>query len=168
MGRQDRRAEAARGYVHASLAAAERRKPVQKLLQLVQAGARPEIQAAFAEEIAYAYGPEMLTQLLALLPRKALDVRPLLAAQMARVGGNRQLAEWYFDRVDPSRLASHQQEIWLSLLSALKPVQIAIERLIELRESGRMPPELVDLLGDEARGAAIPELGNAVWVTIGK
>ena len=161
-------AEAARGYVHASLAAAERRKPLQKLLQLVQAGARPEIQAAFAEEIAYAYGPEMLTQLLALLPRKALDVRPLLAAQMARVGGNRQLAEWYFDRVDPSRLASHQQEIWLSLLSALKPAPIAIERLIELRESGRMPPELVDLLGEEARGAAIPELGNAVWVTIGR
>lgn len=149
-------ADAARSYVHASLAAGEWRRPVEKLLQL-RTGAPPEIQAGFAQEIAYGYGPEMLAQLLPLLPRAALRARPLLAAQIMRLGENRQLAEWYLDRVDPSRLAGYQQKVWLALLRALKPAPFVLARLIKLRESGRMPPELAHILADEAKVAGTSE-----------
>ena len=149
-------ADAARSYVHASLAAGEWRRPVEKLLQL-RTGAAPEIQAGFAQEIAYGYGPEMLAQLLPLLPRAALRARPLLAAQIMRLGENRQLAEWYLDRVDPSRLAGYQQKVWLALLRALKPAPFVLARLIKLRESGRMPPELAHILADEAKVARTSE-----------
>ncbi len=161
-------AQAARSYIHASLAAGELRKPLQKLLQLINARARPEVQAGFAEEIAYGYGPETLTQLLHLLPGEALRVRPLLAAQIMRSGGTRQLAEWYLDRVDPSRLASHQQTIWLSLLRELKPPPLVLERLIALRKNGRMPPGLADLLAEEATAEGISELHDAVWARVGR
>jgi tetratricopeptide (TPR) repeat protein len=150
-------ADAARSYVHASLAAGEWRRPLEKLLQLVRSRAPPEIQAGFAEEIAYGYGPEMLAQLITLLPRAALRARPLLAAQIMRLGENRQLAEWYLDRVDPSRLAGHQQKVWLTLLRALKPAPFVLERLIKLRESGRMPPELTHILADETNVAGTSE-----------
>jgi tetratricopeptide (TPR) repeat protein len=156
-------ADAARSYVHVSLAAGEWRKPLEKLLQLVRTGASPEIQAGFAEEIAYGYGPEMLAQLMPLLPRAALRARPLLAAQIMRLGENGHLAEWYLDRVDPSRLAGHQQKVWLALLRALKPAPVVLQRLIKLRESGRMPPELAHILADEAKVEGISELHGAVW-----
>jgi len=149
-------ADAARSYVHASLAAGEWRRPVEKLLQL-RTGSPPEIQAGFAQEIAYGYGPEMLAQLLPLLPRAALRARPLLAAQIMRLGENRQLAEWYLDRVDPSRLPGYQQKVWLALLRALKPAPFVLARLIKLRESGRMPPELAHILADEAKVARTSE-----------
>ena len=161
-------AQDARSYIHASLAAGERRKPLQKLLQLINARARPEVQAGFAEEIAYGYGPETLAQLVRLLPREALLARPLLAAQIMRSGGNRQLAEWYLDRVDPSRLASHQQTIWLSLLRELKTPPLVLERLIALRKNGRMPPGLADFLADEATAEGISELHDAVWARVGR
>jgi hypothetical protein len=161
-------AQAARSYIHASLAAGERRKPLQKLLQLIDARARPEVLAGFAEEIAYGYGPETMAQLLPLLPGEALRARPLLAAQIMRSGGNRQLAEWYLDHVDPSRLASHQQTIWLSLLRDLKPAPLVLERLIALRKSGRMPPDLAGLLADEATAEGISELHDAVWARLGR
>jgi tetratricopeptide (TPR) repeat protein len=146
-------AEAARSYVHASFAAGDRRKPVEKLLQLVEAEVRPEVQAAFAEEIAYGYGPEMLAQLWAVLPRNALDAHPLLAAQIAQSAGNRQLTEWYFERVEPWRLARHQQEIWLSLLRSLQPPPLVVQRLLELRRGGRLSPELFDVLVERTRAA---------------
>jgi len=149
-------ADAARSYVHASLAAGEWRRPVEKLLQL-RTGSPPEIQAGFAQEIAYGYGPEMLAQLLPLLPRAALRARPLLAAQIMRLGENRQLAEWYLDRVDPLRLPGYQQKVWLALLRALKPAPFVLERLIKLRESGRMPPELAHILADETKVARTSE-----------
>jgi tetratricopeptide (TPR) repeat protein len=161
-------AQDARSYIHASLAAGERHKPLQKLLQLINAKARPEVQAGFAEEIAYGYGPETLAQLLHLLPGEALRARPLLAAQIMRSGGNRQLAEWYLDRVDPSRLASHQQTVWLSLLRELKPPPLVLDRLIALRKNGRMPPGLADFLADEATAEGISELQDAVWARVGR
>jgi hypothetical protein len=85
-----------------------------------------------------------------------------------RSGGNRQLAEWYLDRIDPSRLASHQQAIWLSLLRELKPAPVVLERLMVLRKSGRMPSELAHLLADQARAGGISELHDAVWGQPGK
>jgi tetratricopeptide (TPR) repeat protein len=140
----------ARSYVHASLMAGERRRPLEKLLQLVRGGAPPEVQAGFAEELAYGYGPEILAQLVPVLPPDALGARPLLAAQIARLGGDRQVAEWYLDRVDPSRLAAHQQRVWIELLRALKPAPLVLKRLLELRESRRLPAELAGLLADGA------------------
>ena len=85
-----------------------------------------------------------------------------------RSGGNRQLAAWYLDRVDPSRLATHQQTIWLSLLRELKPPPLVLERLMALRKNGRMPPALADFLADEATAEGISELHDAVWARIGR
>jgi tetratricopeptide (TPR) repeat protein len=138
-----------RSYVHASLMAGERRRPLMKLVQLVRSGAPPEIQARFAEEIAYGYGPSIVAQLMPLLPPEALASRPLLAAQIVRLGGNRQLAEWYLDRVDPSRLAAHQQQVWLELLRALKPAPLVLEQLLKLRDGGHLRAELVDNIADK-------------------
>ncbi|MBO0837167.1 MAG: tetratricopeptide repeat protein, partial [Actinobacteria bacterium] len=156
-------ANAARDYVHASLAAGEWRRPLEKLVQLGRTGAPPEIQAGFAEEVAYGYGPGVLAQLMPLLPSSALRARPLLAAQIMRLGENRQLAEWYLDHVDPSRLAAHQQRVWFALLRELKPASLVLDRLIKLHESGRMAPELANVLADEAKGVDNQELHGAVW-----
>ena len=159
-------AEAARSYVHASLAAGERRKPLEKMLQLVRAGARAEVQANFAEEIAYAYGPELLVQLMPALAQNALRARPLLATQIALSAENRQLAEWYLDRVDPSDLARHKQKLWLTLLYQLKPAPLVLKRLLELRQRGRIPPELVGILAEEARTAGSAELHELAWAVL--
>ncbi|HKD57417.1 MAG TPA: hypothetical protein VKD45_07900, partial [Hyphomicrobiaceae bacterium] len=59
--------------------------------------------------------------------------------------------------VDPLRLPGYQQKVWLALLRALKPAPFVLERLIKLRESGRMPPELAHILADETKVARTSE-----------
>jgi len=73
-----------------------------------------------------------------------------------RLGENRRLAEWYLDRVDPSRLAGHEQKVWLALIRELKPAPFVLERLIKLRESGRMTPELAHIWPTKPRSWATP------------
>jgi len=53
-------------------------------------------------------------------------------------------------------LAGHEQTVWLALIREFKPAPFVLERLIKLRESGRMTPELAHIWPTKPRSWAIP------------
>ncbi|MFM1816836.1 MAG: hypothetical protein RLZ98_3531 [Pseudomonadota bacterium] len=149
--------QAIRQFIYASNENGDTEAPVVRLAQFVQSGVRPDIQVAFAEEIANAYGLQSISDLLPLLSREALGARPLLAARLAYFHDDAALALSHFDRVDPAVLNAARQEQWAMLLARLKPPRIVFDRLVALWRSGRMTPEVVAHL---TRDATDPDFGS--------
>lgn len=156
----------ARDYVHAALTAGEFRKPLQKLMSLMRAGTQPEVVAAFVEEIAHAYGPHTLAHLMPYLPRQALHMRPLLAADLALAAGNPTLTRWYLDRVDFKRLSDLQQDRWLELIRQIEPSSSVLERLLPLWDKQILPRRFAAAIAAEARAAGRPAVHDAVWASL--
>lgn len=154
-----------RDYIHASLAAGETRKPLQTLLYLVHKRAPVEIQARFAEEIAYAYGAASLGAVLPMVSSALVNARPLLAAELAFASGNPRLASLYLDRVDPTRLADERLQKWLAVMREVEPPRAVVERLVSLWERKELPQPLLGVVAREAAIAGYADLHNAIWAS---
>ena len=159
-------ARESRDYVHASLAADEHRRPLQKLLALLRDGGAQEVIAAFVEEIAHAYGAKTIAHLIPHLPGRILQQRPLLAADLALAAGNSQLARWYLEKVEIARLSDEQQDRWLELMRHAVPASAALERLLVLLERGLLPERFVPVAAEQARAAGRPALHDAIWASL--
>lgn len=147
-------AEAVRDYIHASLAAGDRRTPLERLFILSRNRGQIELASRFAEEVVFGYGGGIEGELIAMLPREVLMQAPLLSAHMARLSGNRELAAWYLSRVDASRVVPHQQPLWLQMLKDLMPPLAQRERLQALLVSGHPTHDAKALIIEIARSGS--------------
>jgi hypothetical protein len=57
-----------------------------------------------AEELVKAFGVQALAAIRPLLSNEALLTRPLFAAEISLSEGNREMARWYLNRIDPGQL----------------------------------------------------------------
>ena len=155
-----------RGYIYASLAAAEARRPLEKLLSLMRESADPEVIATFVEEIAHAYGPGTIGHLMPHLAMETLQRRPLLAADLAMASGNVQLTSWYLDKVDVTQLSEAQQDRWLELARHVGSASAVLERLLRLWERRGLPQRLIEEAAAQARTAGRPAIHDAIWASL--
>ena len=84
-------------FVQASAQVGDVSVPIGKFLQLVRSGSDAAIQVQLAEELFNAFGSPALAAIRPLLSSKALQTRPLFAAELSLADGNREMARWYLN-----------------------------------------------------------------------
>ncbi len=93
-----------RDYVYAARMAGDANGAFATLGRLARGGAPAEAQARLAEELANAFGAGAIGPIRAMLSHGIMQGRPLLAASLALLEGNRRLAEAHLAAADVTRL----------------------------------------------------------------
>jgi len=137
--------------------------PLTMLLQAVGDGSDAAAQGRLAEELANGFGRPALAAIRPLLSNEALLTQPLFAAEVSLIEGNRELARWYLDQIDPRQLSSERLSDWLGLLHQVQPEAAALDRLTELWNEGRLPAELLPQLADEAFKFGQIGMHDLIW-----
>lgn len=152
-----------RAFVHTSALMGNVNTPLVKLVQLVQSGADPAMQARLAEELANTFGFPALEPVRPLLTNDVLLARPLFAAQLSLFEGNREMARWFLNRAEPAHLSPERAEVWFSLLRRAETADDVFDRLARLWKDGRLPAELVPQFADQARRLGHLGMHDAIW-----
>jgi hypothetical protein len=137
--------------------------PFTKLLQAVHDGSDAAAQAQLAEELVNSFGEPALVAIRPLLTNKALLTQPLFAAKLSLFEGNREMARWFLDQIDPAHLSPELLSDWLALLHQVHPEAEAFARLAMLWTEGRLPPELLPHLADEAVKSGQAGMHDLIW-----
>jgi tetratricopeptide (TPR) repeat protein len=151
-----------RGFASGTVAASAPRVAVTTLATWL---ARPKGERA-ALELAAAlmvwYGPSVLAPVRDRLTPDILSRAPLLGAELARHEGNLLLARRYLLAVDPSRLDSAEQRLWLARVAeAGGPSETA--RLLHAHwKAGRLPGQLGEALIAAASQSGQSKLSSAL------
>jgi tetratricopeptide (TPR) repeat protein len=150
-------------FVQGSAWLGDFRGPFTKLLQIVRSGSDVAEQGRLAKEMAVSFGTSALVAIRPLLSNEALLTQPLFAAELSLFEGNREMARWFLDRIDPAQLSPEQMLNWVALLYQVQPEADAFNRLVMLWSEGRLPAELLPHLADEA--AKIGQIGihDLIW-----
>jgi tetratricopeptide (TPR) repeat protein len=157
-----------RAFIHASASIGDVSGPLVKLTQLVRRGAEPTTLAMIAEELADAFGPSALAAIRPLLSNKVLLTRPMFAAKLSLLEGNREMARWFLNRVDPSRFAPDASENWLALLSSVESEAEVYTRLVILWKDGRLPADLVPHLATQALKLGHVGTHDLIWQSVAR
>jgi len=155
-----------RDYVYASAQAGDAQGPLLKMAEFARHNADPGIQAQLAEELADAYGPSVLASLRPMLLKEVLLTRPLFAAELANSEGNPQLASWYLAQTNLSLLTPEERLAWLQLLQQVETKTVVFERLVQMWNEKKLPPELLRAFAEEAQQRGHPQLHDAIWQSI--
>ena len=150
-------------FVHASARVGDVHGPIVELVWLVRNGADPATQGRLAEELANAFGKSALVSIRPLLSNEALLTKPLFAAELSLFEGNREMARWFLNRTEPTRLLPEQRATWLALLQRVETHAGVFNRLAALWSDGRLPGELVRPFADEALKVGQVGMYDLVW-----
>jgi tetratricopeptide (TPR) repeat protein len=155
--------EQLRAFVQGSAWLGDFNGPFTKLSQIVRSGSDAAAQGQLAEELAVSFGKPALVAIRPLLSDEALLTQPLFAAELSMFEGNREMARWFLDRIDPAHLSPEQMSKWVALLHQVQPEADAFGRLAMLWAEGRLPAEMLPDLADEA--AKFDQIGmhDAIW-----
>jgi tetratricopeptide (TPR) repeat protein len=157
-----------RAFVQVSAQLGDARGPITKLLQLARSGADPATQGELAEQLANVFGTPALAPIRPLLSNQALLTRPLFAAELSLVEGNREMARWYLARTEPDRLSPEQRATWLALLRRVETPAGVFDRLAALWHDRRLPAELAPSFADEALKSGRAGLHDLIWSSMGR
>ena len=153
-------------FVQASAQIGDVSVPLGKFLQLVRSGSDAAIQGQLAEELFNAFGSPALAAIRPLLSSKALQTRPLFAAELSLSDGNRELARWYLNRIDPAQLPPEGLTAWLALVHGVETDADAFRRLAMLWNDGRLPAELAPHLADQAAKLGQVAMHDLIWNSV--
>jgi len=140
--------------------------PFTKLLQAVGGDSDAAGQGRLAEELAGSFGTPALAAIRPLLSNEALMTQPLFAAKLSLSEGNREMARWFLDQIDPAQLSPERLSEWLLLLHQVQPEAEAFGRLSMLWSEGRLPAELLPHLADEAAKFDQIAMHDLIWDAI--
>jgi hypothetical protein len=150
-----------RAFVQASALVGDINGPLLKLARLGRSD--PASQGEMAEELASAFGTPAWIAIRPLLSNKALRARPLFAAELALFEGNREMARWYLNQVDPAQLSPERSASWLALLHRVETDSEVFKRLAMLWSDGRLPAALVPDFADEALKVGQVGVHGLIW-----
>lgn len=153
-------------FVQTSALVGDVSAPFGKLVQLAQSGSDPATQGRMAEELANAFGKPALAAIRPLLSNEVLLARPLFAAELSLFEGNREMARWFLNRVEPEQLPSERMADWLALMHNVETDADVFKRLAVLWNDGRLPTELVPRFADEALKMGQVRMHDLVWNSI--
>jgi tetratricopeptide (TPR) repeat protein len=140
--------------------------PLVKLVQLVHGGSDPVTQGQMAEELANSFGKPALVAIRPLLSNEVLLTRPLFAAELSLFEGNREMARWFLNRVEPTQLSPERSASWLALLHQVETDAELFKRLAVLWNDGRLPAELVPQFADEAVKMGQVRMHDLIWDSV--
>jgi len=101
-----------------------------------------------------------------MLSPAVLQGRPLLAASLALLEGNRRLAEANLASADVTRLDVAAQQQWLALVEQMDARAQLLDRLGRPWQEKRLPPLLMRAYAEHARIQGRGELHDAVWASL--
>jgi hypothetical protein len=116
-----------------------------------------------AEALASTFGRPAWIAIRPLLSSKALLARPLFAAELSLFEGNREMARWYLNQVDPAQLSSERSAGWLALLHRVETDAEVFKRLAVLWSDGRLPAALMPDFADEALKVGQAGVHGLIW-----
>jgi len=140
--------------------------PLSKLLRAAADGSDPAAQGRLAEELASGFGTPALVAIRPLLSNEVLLTQPLFAAELSLFEGNREMARRYLYQIDPTQLSSERLSNWLALLQKVQPEAATFDQLTTLWNEGRLPPELLPHLADEAVKFGQIGMHRLIWNAI--
>jgi hypothetical protein len=155
-----------RAFVQASALVSDVGGPLAKLVQLVRSGSDPATQGQMVEELANAFGKQALVAIRPLLSNEMLLTRPLFAAELSLFEGNRELARWFLNRIEPAQLSPEQSADWLALLHRVETDADVFKRLAVLWNDGRLPAELMPHFADEAAKSGQARTHDLIWNSV--
>jgi tetratricopeptide (TPR) repeat protein len=155
-----------RVFVQASALVGDVSGPLVKLLQLVHGGSDPATLGEMAEELANTFGKPALVAIRPLLSNEVLLARPLFAAELSLLEGNREMARWFLNRMEPTQLPPERLAGWLALLHRVETDAEVFKRLAVLWNDGRLPAELVPYFADEAVKTGQVRTHDLVWNSV--
>jgi tetratricopeptide (TPR) repeat protein len=153
-----------RAFVQASALVGDINGPLVKLAQL--GGSDPASQGEMAEELSSAFGRPAWIAVRPLLSNKALLARPLFAAELSLFEGNREMARWYLNQIDPAQLSPERSAGWLALLHRVETDAEVFKRLAMLWSAGRLPAALVPEFADEALKVGQVGVHGLIWNSV--
>jgi hypothetical protein len=139
--------------------------PLRKFLQLVRSGSDAATEGQLAEELANTFGSPALAAIRPLLSHEVLLTRPLFAAELSLFEGNREMARWYLNRIDPAQLPPERLAGWLALLHRVETDADVFRRLAMLW-NGRLPAELVPRFAVEAAKLGQVTTHDLIWKSV--
>lgn len=155
-----------RAFVQASALVGDVSGPLGKLVQLVHSGSDPAPEAEMAEEMATVFGKPAMVAIRPLLSNKVLLARPLFAAELSLFEGNREMARWYLNQIEPAQLSPERSAGWLALLCRVETDADVFKRLTVLWTDGRLPAELVPDFADEAMKLGQAGTYGLIWNSV--
>lgn len=155
-----------RNFVFASIKAGDMRSPFLMLLKLAREHSDGPMIGTMAQELVSSFGPAAIAPLRPILSHDVLLTVPLFAAELALAEGNPYLARWHLMRIEPADLEPEQRLAWLALLRQVDTPSGVFDRLVRLWNEGRMPPELIRPLADEALQVGQTRLHDLVLASL--
>lgn len=152
-----------RAFVQASALVGDVGGPLVKLVQLVHSGSGPAALGQMAEELTNTFGKPALVAIRPLLSNEVLLTRPLFAAELSLFEGNRELARWFLNRIEPAGLSPGRLATWLALLRRVETDADVFKRLAVLWNDGRLPAELAPQFADEALKMGQVRTHELIW-----
>jgi Flp pilus assembly protein TadD len=150
-----------RAFVQMSALVGDINGPLVKLARLGRSD--PASQGEMAEALAGTFGRPAWIAIRPLLSNKALLARPLFAAELSLFEGNREMARWYLNQVDPAQLSPERSAGWLELLHRVETDAEVFKRLAVLWSDGRLPAALVPDFADEALKVGQVGVHGLIW-----
>lgn len=150
-------------FVQASAQISDISGPLLKLARFARAKTDPAMLGDMAENIADTFGSGAFVAMRPLLPSEVLTRKPLLGAELSLFEGNRELARWYLNQVEPTRLSSEQSAAWFALLDRVETDADRFTRLAVLWNEKRLPSELAPYLAEQAAKRGQPRMHDAIW-----
>jgi len=155
-----------REFVQASALVGDVGGPLAKLAQLARSGSDPATQGQLAEELAKTFGTPALVAVRPLLSNELLLARPLFATELSLFEGNREMARWFLNRIEPEQLSPEEKTTWLALLHRVETDADVYKRLTALWNDRRLPQELVPYLADEAVKLGQARTHDLIWNSV--
>jgi tetratricopeptide (TPR) repeat protein len=152
-----------RAFVHASALVGDVRGPLVKLAQLVRSDPVSEALGELIEELANTFGKPALAAIRPLLSDEVLRKQPLFAAELSLFEGNREMARWFLNGIEPAELSPERSINWLALLHRVETDADVVKRLTVLWNDGRLPPELVPDFANEAVKLGQMRTHDLIW-----
>jgi tetratricopeptide (TPR) repeat protein len=152
-----------RAFVQASALVGDVRGPLVKLAQLVRSDPDSEALGELIEGLANTFGKPALAAIRPLLSDEVLRRQPLFAAELSLFEGNPEMARWFLNGVEPAELSPERSANWLALLHRVETDADVVRRLTELWNDGRLPPELMPDLANEAMKLGQMRTHDLVW-----
>jgi tetratricopeptide (TPR) repeat protein len=153
-------------FVQASFLVGDVGAPLGKFMRLAHSGSDTAAEGQLAEELVNAFGSPVLAAIRPLLTSEVLSTRPLFAAELSEADGNREMARWYLNRVDPAQLPPERLTAWMGLAHRIEMDAEVFRQLATLTNDKRLPADVAPLLADEAAKLGQGATHDLIWNSI--
>jgi tetratricopeptide (TPR) repeat protein len=150
-------------FVQAAALVGDAGAPLSKFVRLARSGSDAATEGQLAEELVNTFGSPALAAIKPLLTSEVLSTRPLFAAELSELDGNREMARWYLNRVDPGQLSPERLKDWMALAHRIEMDAEVFRQLAMLSSDKRLSPEVAPLLADEAAKLGQSATHDLIW-----